>query len=102
MEDYRTMSDLVKNVLDCQSAVNLSGIIYSFSKDISRLRILLNEQLGDKFSTDILNRHPVCVLYASKIADLAGSETGLRFSRAYDFCMLVAKGENPELPPDAN
>ena len=113
-EDNRTIYDLVANALDCQDASNLSGVVHSFSRDITRLRTLLNEQMGDKFSTDILNRHPVCVLYSSKIASLSGSETGMRFSRAYVWCGgmraqgnlknadgTMTYGELP-LPVDAN
>jgi hypothetical protein len=97
-EDNRTMYDLVKNALQVQDAVNLSGIIHSFSRDISRLRILLELAYKEggsptRFSTDLLNRHPICIMWSSKIADLTGSEVGLRFNRAYDWCKNV-KGED--------
>lgn len=100
-DDKRTLSDLVKNVLDAQDACNLSGILHSFSEDIRRLRYIMSAS-DEGFSTDKLNRHPVCVLWSSKISSLTGSEVGLRFSRAYDYCVKVSQGEQPSLPVDAD
>ena len=90
-DDKRTMYDLVKNAMDVQDASNLSGCIHSFSRDISRLRVLLNEEMGKDFSTDALNRHPICILWASKIASLTRCELGLEFSKAYDWCCKVMR-----------
>ena len=91
MDDNRTMKDLAQNALNVQDAVNLSGIIHSFSKDISRLRVLLNEELGNEFSTDKLNQHPVCQLYANKITSLTRDYDNA-FSAAYRWCLdVVAK-----------
>jgi hypothetical protein len=88
--DNRTMLDLVKNAVGVQDACNLSGVVHSFSRDISRLRELLQ---GAHFSTDQLNRHPVCVLYAAKIASLTKYDYGtVAFSRAYDWCRYVMDG----------
>src|SRR5271157_1420702 len=86
-DDNRTLYDLVRNAIDCQDGVNLSGIVHSFSRDIARLR-----QLTDtlpSFSTDKLNWHPMCVLYSSKIASLTHSEVGSQFSAAYQWCRTV-------------
>ena len=97
--DTRTIYDLVRSSLQVQDASNLSGVVHSFSRDVARLRVLLNE--GKNFSTDMLNRHPVCVMYASKIASLTGSEVGLRFHRAYTWVSDVAAqaGKDYPLPP---
>jgi hypothetical protein len=80
--DTRSLKDLARNALDVQDACNLSGVVHSFSRDIMRLRALLSEE--PDFSTDKLNRHPVSVLYSSKIASLTGSEFIIgAFTNAY-------------------
>ena len=97
--DNRSLYDLAKNALDCQTACNLSGVVHSFSRDISRLRIILTELIRsdiDRFSTDELNQHPICVLYAEKINDLtAGCNAGPdgRFVAAYEWCQEVCKAD---------
>lgn len=89
--DTRTMHDLVKNALGCQDAVNLSGCVYSFAKDIARLRVLLNEELKEQFSTTKLNTHPVSVMYTSKLADLSHCEHGRYYRDAQEWCDNVLK-----------
>ena len=82
--DNRTMQDLCRAAVAVQNACNLSGVVHSFSRDISRLRELLNEE--PNFSTTKLNQHPVSVLYASKIASLTESESCEAFSKAWSWC----------------
>lgn len=95
MDDNRTIQQLAQNVLDAQSACNLSGIIHSFSRDITRLRTLMQEgELKNTFSTDKLNRHPICLLYSSKIASLTYSDSSVEFVLAYDMCKDIAKSES--------
>jgi hypothetical protein len=107
-KDTRDIRHLVSNALFTQNASNLSGVAHSFSRDIARLRVLLKEEFGEaNFSTTMLNRHPICVLYSSTIASLTGSEIGLRYSRAYTWCQDVHNNplgtdKLPELPIDAN
>jgi hypothetical protein len=98
--DIRTMQDLVRNALQVQDACNMSGIARSFALDVARLRILIEGMPG--FNSDMLSRHPVCVMWSSKIASLTGSEIGMRFSRAYDWCQQVGADSLPPLPVDAN
>ena len=89
-DDNRTMHDLVRNALQVQDACNLSGVVHSFSRDIARLRQLCDKD--PRFSTTRLNEHPVCVLYASKIASLTGYAYG-SFNDAYEWCRQVQDGE---------
>ena len=86
----KTIKELCKDALACQDACNASGVIHSFSRAITDLRAILSSEPG--FSTDLLNRHPICVLYSSKIASLTGSDIPLEFSRAYDACCKEAEG----------
>lgn len=81
--DTRSLKDLARNALDVQDACNLSGVVHSFSRDITRLRALLSAE--PDFSTDKLNRHPICKLYADKIAHLTGTQsiTGAGIDHAY-------------------
>lgn len=87
----RTINELCQEAVNVQDACNLSGVVHSFSRAITELRSLLQQE-GD-FSTEKLNQHPVCVLYSSKIASLTGSEInsnecgGNAFSEAYAYCM---------------
>jgi len=57
-----------------QDACNLSGVVHSFSTIMSKI----------KGSTEERNKHPIAVLFSSKIASLTGSDNGLEFSKAYD------------------
>lgn len=74
-EDLNTKKEwkkLAKGALDIQDACNLSGVVISFSKVIIEVRRLLEAE--GKLSTDEVNNHPVCVLYADKIAHLTGTQ----------------------------
>lgn len=88
MDDNRTMKDLARNALDAQGAVNLSGVIHSFSRDISRLRVLVSAAEGENFSNIGLNQHPVCRLYAEQIMFLtaAGSGDSESYHKSYEWC----------------
>lgn len=68
-EDTRTMSELAREALDVQNACNLSGVVHSFSRAITRLRALLDAD--GKGGTTAVNGHPICVVWADKIASLA-------------------------------
>jgi Tat protein secretion system quality control protein TatD with DNase activity len=77
-DDQRTMAELAKNAVDVLSAVNVSGIVHSFSRDIARLRVLLEHE--PNFGTTMVNTHPICVLYSTVIADLTHSDDTGAFS----------------------
>ena len=85
----RSLKDLAQEAIDIQGACNLSGIILSFSKTIVELRAILMAQ--GKFNTDMLNRHPICVLYSSKIDSLSNGTEG--FSPAYNWAMDLIEGK---------
>ena len=93
-EDNRSLAELAKNAIEVQNAVNLSGVVISFARDISRLRVILNESLGKDFSTDKLNKHPICVMYASKIDSLTGADVSEHpFQRSYTWCEELERKE---------
>lgn len=89
----KTLKELAQRALDVQSAVNLSGVVHSFSQDITDLRKILETQEG--FSTTMLNEHPICFLYAVQIAFLTRTndlcDDSGKYSRAYDWCVKQAE-----------
>ena len=68
------MADLAREALQVQDACNLSGVVHSFSRAITRLRALLEAE--GKGGTLAVNMHPVCWLWSDKIASLTGSQLG--------------------------
>jgi len=84
----RTIKQLAKEALDVQDACNLSGVVHSFSTVCTELRDIMREE--GKFSTDNFNRHPIVIMYSSKIASLCGSESAVEFSRAYGWVKDIA------------
>ena len=69
MDDTRTEHELIVEAVRAQNACNLSGVVHSFSRDVSRLWKLAKER-GE--GTAWVNKHLVCRLYADKLLDLAG------------------------------
>jgi hypothetical protein len=79
----RTINQLAQVAIDVQDACNLTGVIYSFSECMSDLRLLARAEGWE--GTDKLNRHPIAVLFSSKIASLTYSESCVEFGKAYDW-----------------
>lgn len=67
----KTWKQLAERALAVQSACNLSGIVISFADDIRDVRSLLDQE--GKGNTDMVNKHPVAVLYSTQIAFLTGT-----------------------------
>lgn len=86
--DTRSMADLARFALDIQNACNLSGVVHSFARTISRLRVLLDEQGNG--GTRAVNTHPVSVLFADKIAHLAGIQGATEIHDAYAAAKVLA------------
>lgn len=77
-----------QNAIDIQNACNLSGVLYSFAKDMHT--ICETEGPG----TEVKNTHPVVLMYLWKLCSLAqlvdvGPVSDL--SEAQDLCMERAK-----------
>lgn len=66
----RTMQQLAQEAYDVQDASNMSGVVHSFSRAITELRQLLEEQPGG-FSNTTLHTHPIVRLWIDKLASLA-------------------------------
>ena len=67
-------------------ACNLSGVVHSFSRVISKV---WEEALELGKGTDYVNTHPLCVLYAEKIYELTRAR--VQFDEAYDHCRKMAE-----------
>lgn len=66
----RTWRAMAREATDVQNACNLSGVVHSYSRIITEVRARL--ELEGNLSTEVVNHHPVCILFADKIADLTG------------------------------
>lgn len=86
-----------QRALQVQDACNLSGVVRSFSLITE---ILWTEARAQGHGTDWVNRHPIAVMFSSKIASLCGSEDLSALSKAMDLCMEIGKcdSEGKELP----
>lgn len=89
-EDKRTLADLAREALNVQDACNLSGVVLGFGRSVLRLRALLEAE--GTISTDKVNQHPVCVLWADKIESLTRK---FSFSEAYGWATsLIEQDED--------
>ncbi len=79
-QDYR-------DALEVQNACNLSGIVRSFSRATEKLWA---EARARGEGTEFVNRHPISVLYAAKLANLSGADRAAGFAEAWGECDLHA------------
>lgn len=88
----KTMKELAQEAIDCQNASNLSGLVHAFSRSITDLRAHLEKEFGDKFSTNMVNEHPISVMFSTQIAFLtrtsgSGCENANLYRKAYEWCL---------------
>lgn len=84
----RTLRELAQEALDVQDACNLSGVVHGFSR-------AMHDLCEHVHGTDARNRHPICVLWADKIAHLTGTQYA-EFDvtdKAWQAVEKIAKGE---------
>ncbi len=87
--DNRTLRQLYAEAVVAQDACNLSGVVHAWSRSIHRLR-----QLYPGADTAFFNKHPVCVLYADKLADMTGSRAEDAFRKAWDAAIEHTRTED--------
>ena len=87
----RTIQELAQEALDVQNACNLSGVVHGFSRAITELR-----ELSPDKGTTWINEHPICVLWADKIAHLTGTQTfgGDKVSNSYRAVYKIVEGKD--------
>lgn len=71
-----------QDAITVQDACNLSGVIHFWDRLVTR--IWEEAQEGEGRGTDWVNRHPLNVMLASKVASLTGCEVGENFHLAYE------------------
>lgn len=81
--------EIHQDAINVQDACNLSGVLHSFVRAMELLA-----ELG--LDTVAKAKHPVSVLYSSKIASLTGSERG--FELAYKAAKIVTGQEEGRAP----
>ncbi len=77
-----------KAAIDVQDACNLSAVVHHWSALLTKL---WQEAELAGMGTDWVNRHPLNVMYASKVTSLTGGEGALEFAQSYELCKLGAK-----------
>lgn len=85
-----TLQEAAQEAIVVQDACNLSGVVHSFSRILTE--VLWPEARKQEKGTDWVNRHPISIMFSSKIASLTHSETDSEFSYAYDRCKQMAEG----------
>ena len=86
-----TLQEAANEAIVVQDACNLSGVVHKFSSILTE--VLWKEAHEKGYGTDWVNRHPISVMFSSKIASLTHSEMddGV-FSKAYKECKEMAEG----------
>jgi hypothetical protein len=84
-----------QRAIDVLDACNLSGVVHSFSEVT---RHLWDHARAEGKGTDFVNRHPIAVMYATKIGELTRvaviADDASDWSRCYDICKRLAVGED--------
>jgi hypothetical protein len=85
-----TLQKLAQDAINVQDTCNMSGVVRGFNEALTQLREIL--QNDKQFGSDVIAKHPITRMWASKIHDLAGM--GLsdmdRYSEAYAACRKIA------------
>jgi len=66
------------NALNIQGATFLTGIVYQFARDITRIYEEVKKNGG---GWDEVNQHPACRMYAKRIAWVAGLAASTMWKR---------------------
>ncbi len=80
------MRNIYQTALDVQDACNMSGVLFSFAECMKTINAEMREQGKGE---DYRRKHPVVILFLSKLNDMAGFSTDTSFSSflpAYDAC----------------
>jgi hypothetical protein len=96
---------MYQDALDVQNACNMAGISRSFAEVVQKIPDLISSEVGccGLGGSDAVRRHPVVVLWASKIADLAGLSMSVcdnAFTAAYDTATKRVLPQSADLRPN--
>ncbi len=78
-----------QEAIDVQNACNLSGVVHSFSRAMTKI------WESNKTGTEEANTHPIARLYAEQVMHLSGAGMGdsFTYSAAYQHCLDVVEGK---------
>lgn len=88
-----TIQEAAKLAVNVQDACNLSGVVRSFAQVTE---VLWHEARRLNQGTDWVNTHPITILFADKVASLAGIGEGVSVFRAYDACIELANAKDSQ------
>lgn len=80
----RTLQETAQLAYDVQYAVNLSGVVHSFSRAVT---VLWEEARKIDKGTDWVNTHPISKLFADKCRSLTGDAS----FDAYEQCLEISR-----------
>jgi hypothetical protein len=86
-----TIQQAARTALECQDACNLSGVLASFKEIVHEVIWPEARRLGK--GTEWVNRHPICVLFLSKLGSLNGGYFECDYFHASDACEKLAQPE---------
>jgi hypothetical protein len=83
-----------RDAMQVQDAINLSGILLSFSRGVSQ--VLWPESDRRHAGTDWINQHPIVRLFVSKLQSITIMQYDImeQFSRAWSACEALAAGRD--------
>jgi len=90
-EGGMTIQQAARTALDCQDACNLSGVLASFKEIVHEVIWPEARRLGN--GTEWVNRHPICILFLSKLCSLNGGYYECDYLHASDACEALAQPE---------
>lgn len=97
------MYELIRSVYAARKQDDLRSVLLNFAADLGRLRELVEASLaktGDRELPEVrIRRHPICVLYGERIAQLTGAMVGDRASKAIEWCEFTLQRESLPFPP---
>lgn len=91
MAEERTLAYYAKEALDIQDACNLTGLVQGWARSAVEVKRLL--EAAGIYDTDKINRHPINIMWADKLADLSRSRSTTAYGAAHDQCTRLANGE---------
>lgn len=92
-ENMKTMRQLAQDALLVLNAGNLIGMVNSFARILSALQTHLQVELGDRYTTEALARHPVSILFSQAISNVTKWDCCANFGDAYEWAEKQANSD---------
>lgn len=76
-----------RNAIEVQDACNFIAVLHQFDRDIRAISDHMHA--NGTWGTEALAKHPVCILYMDKLADLQRRPDFSVLNSAWDFCLAA-------------